>query len=403
MKKIIVFLVIVVLLIPMFLVVNINADSKTLGNLLDELDKLEQNLKNLSNEKQLTEEQLKEITDNMVAIGLKINDIEDGIISNQKEIERMNEAINKKKTQIDTLYNTMQKNNNEKMYLEFLFGADTLVNFIYRMKAIDQITKYNDKLIDDMHEMIEENKEKEKDLQKEKTELQKQNDELNKKQQELGLKLNILDEDARDLLEDISAARETINNYQKMGCSLNDTFESCSVIPTDTAFLRPLISGVITSGYGTRPNPVASGYQFHAAVDIGGNRVGTSVYASASGTVVLAYHTPTPNVPNSSCGGNFIVIQHKIGNKYYATRYMHLSQIYVTEGQKVTSNDIIGAVGGGESYDRCSTGPHLDFSIGNGIYGRDFYIFHQPYTINPYTLVNLPEKGIYFTGRYTKY
>ena len=97
MKKIIVFLVIVVLLIPMFLVANINADSKTLGNLLDELDKLEQNLKNLSNEKQLTEEQLKEITDNMVVIGLKINDIEDGIISNQKEIERMNEEINKKK------------------------------------------------------------------------------------------------------------------------------------------------------------------------------------------------------------------------------------------------------------------------------------------------------------------
>lgn len=403
MRKILVFLTIIILLIPMFFVSNISADSKTLGQLLNELDNLENNLKNLSNEKQLTEEQLKEITNNIVQIGLKINSIEENIINNQKEIDNMNEQINNKQKQIKKLISLMQKNNSEKMYLEFLFGSDTLINFIYRMKAIEQITNYNDKLVNDMHNMIEENKQKEKTLQKEKEELQKENEELTKKQQELGTKLNVLDEDARDLLEDISAARITIKNYQKMGCSLDDTLETCSVIPTDTAFLRPLISGVITSGYGTRPNPVASGYQFHAAIDIGGNKAGTSVYAAASGTVVLAYYAPNPDIPKSSCGGNFVVIQHKIDNKYYATRYMHLSKIYVTEGQKVISNDIIGAVGGGEIYDRCSTGAHLDFSIGNGIYGKDFYIFRQPNTINPYTLINLPEQGVYFTGRYTKY
>lgn len=403
MKKIFSLFCVIVLLVPMFMFNRVNADSKTLRELLNELDNLENNLKNLSNEKQLTEEQLKEITDNIVQIGLKINSIEENIINNQREINSMNEQIDKKQKQIKNLLSLMQKNNSDKMYLKFLFGSDTLINFIYRMKAIEQITAYNDKLVTDMHNMIEENKQKEKALQKEKEELQNENEELNKKQQELGSKLNILDEDARDMLEDIGAAKTTIKNYQKMGCSLDDTLETCSVIPTDTAFLRPLTSGIITSGYGTRPNPVSSGYQFHAAIDIGGNRTGTSVYAAASGTVVLAYYTPNPNIPKSSCGGNFVVIQHKIDNKYYATRYMHLSKIYVTEGQKVTSNDIIGAVGGGEPYDRCSTGAHLDFSIGNGIYGKDFYIFHQPYTINPYTLINLPEKGIYFTGRYTKY
>lgn len=48
------------------------------------------------------------------------------------------------------------------------------------------------------------------------------------------------------------------------------------------------------------------------------------------------------------------------------------SKIYVTENQTVTSNDIIGAVGRGEAYDRCSTGAHLDFSIAQGIYGKIF-------------------------------
>ena len=66
-------------------------------------------------------------------------------------------------------------------------------------------------------------------------------------------------------------------------------------------------------------------------------------------------------------------------------------------------HDIIGAVGGGETYDRCSTGAHLDFSIAQGIYGKDFYLFRQPSTINPFTLVNLPNEGIYFTSRYLRY
>lgn len=394
---------VIILLIPVFIFNSVNAGSKTLGQLLNELDALEVNLKSLSEEKKLTEQRLNEITNNMVKIGLQINEIEDNIISSQNEIEKLKEEIDKKNTQIRTLVSLMQKENNDIMYLEFLFGADTLKNFIYRMKAIEQITAYNEKLVKDMHTMIEEEKQKEKELNKQKEELQKENEKLNNEQQELGLKLNVLDEDARDVLEDISAARTTIKNYQRMGCELNDTIETCSQIPTDTSFIRPLNQGVVTSGYGVRDNPVTGGYQFHAAVDIGGNPTGTSVYATANGTVVLAYYTPNPDIPNSSCGGNFVVIQHQIDGKYYASRYMHLNKIYVEVGQKVTPNDIIGAVGGGEKYDRCTTGPHLDFSIANGIYGKDFYMFRQPATINPYTLINLPNKGIYFTGRYIKY
>ena len=251
--------------------------------------------------------------------------------------------------------------------------------------------------------MIEDSKELKIKLDDEKEALNEKNIELKKQQDELGLKVTMLDEDSRDVLEDLADAKRTINNYKKMGCLPTDSLESCSQIPTDSDFLRPLTQGVITSGYGTRENPVSGGYQFHAAVDIGGNPTGTSVYATASGRVVLTSYVKNPDVPNSSCGGNFVVIQHKIGNTYYASRYMHLSKIYVTENQTVTSNDIIGAVGGGEAYDRCSTGAHLDFSIAQGIYGKDFYLFRQPSTINPFTLVNLPNEGIYFTSRYLRY
>lgn len=377
--------------------------SKTLQELIDELNAKELQLKEISDEKNLTQEKLNEITSSIINVGLEINEVENKMIELNNKIEDNKIEIKEKEKQIKKLINLMQKNNGENIYLELLFGSNDLKDFIYRKQIIEQITVYNDKLVDDLNKMIEDSKELKIKLDDEKEALNEKNIELKKQQDELGLKVTMLDEDSRDVLEDLADAKKTINNYKKMGCLPTDSLESCSQIPTDSDFLRPLTQGVITSGYGTRENPVSGGYQFHAAVDIGGNPTGTSVYATASGRVVLTSYVKNPDVPNSSCGGNFVVIQHKIGNTYYASRYMHLSKIYVTENQTVTSNDIIGAVGGGEAYDRCSTGAHLDFSIAQGIYGKDFYLFRQPATINPFTLVNLPNEGIYFTSRYLRY
>lgn len=377
--------------------------SKTLQELIDELNAKELQLKEISDEKNLTQEKLNEITSSIINVGLEINEVENKMIELNNKIEDNKIEIKKKEKQIKKLINLMQKNNGENIYLELLFGSNDLKDFIYRKQIIEQITAYNDKLVNDLNKMIEDSKELKIKLDDEKEALNEKNIELKKQQDELGLKVTMLDEDSRDVLEDLADAKKTINNYKKMGCLPTDSLESCSQIPTDSDFLRPLTQGVITSGYGTRENPVSGGYQFHAAVDIGGNPTGTSVYATASGRVVLTSYVKNPDVPNSSCGGNFVVIQHKIGNTYYASRYMHLSKIYVTENQTVTSNDIIGAVGGGETYDRCSTGAHLDFSIAQGIYGKDFYLFRQPSTINPFTLVNLPNEGIYFTSRYLRY
>lgn len=399
------FLLLILLICPLCLSIkSYGISGETLGDLLKVLDELEQKYQTLNDEKNLTEERLNEVTTEMVNVGLKINEIENTMISIEKEIYDLNLDIEKKKEQIKTLASLLQRNNgDENFYLEFIFGAETLTDFIYRRQIVEQITAYNDKMIEAYREKIEEVKKKSEELDGEKEKLEEENKKLIAEQEELGSKMNILDEDARDMMEEIADAKRVINNYQKMGCKETDLLENCSVIPADSAFLRPLMQGVITSGYGARDNPVSGGYQFHPAVDIGGNTPGTSVYATASGVVVLAYTVPNQNIAGVSCGGNHVVIQHKIGNTYYASRYMHLNKVYVNSGDEVTSNTIIGAVGGGEIYDRCSTGPHLDFSIAKGIYGKDFWLFRQPYTVNPYTLVNLPELGIYYTNRYQRF
>ncbi len=109
----------------------------------------------------------------------------------------------------------------------------------------------------------------------------------------------------------------------------------------------PIKSGRLTSPFGNRKSPFSSSWKMHRGVDIAA-RYGTDVYASSHGKVV--------NVEYHATYGKVVDIKH---NKDVVTRYAHLSQINVKEGQKVTAETIIGKVGATGR----ATGPHLHYEI----------------------------------------
>ena len=131
----------------------------------------------------------------------------------------------------------------------------------------------------------------------------------------------------------------------------SQTTVSSNTKVTSGYYLRP-VSGIVTSPYGSRKGG------FHYGIDIG-NKRGTPVVASASGTVVKVVSSCKEGA--KSCGGrygNYIVIQHSNGT---STFYAHLSKASVSVGQAVSQGENIGEVG---STGR-STGPHLHFEIEN--------------------------------------
>ncbi|HEX2110281.1 MAG TPA: peptidoglycan DD-metalloendopeptidase family protein [Gaiellaceae bacterium] len=109
--------------------------------------------------------------------------------------------------------------------------------------------------------------------------------------------------------------------------------------PSSTGLIWP-VSGVVTSGYGTRWG------RLHAGVDIAAPS-GTTVRAAASGSVIYA--------GGMGGYGNIVVIDHGGG---LATAYAHLSAIWVGGGS-VSQGQGIGAVGCTGS----CTGPHLHFEV----------------------------------------
>jgi murein DD-endopeptidase MepM/ murein hydrolase activator NlpD len=106
-------------------------------------------------------------------------------------------------------------------------------------------------------------------------------------------------------------------------------------------------TGWLSSMMGHRVDPITGADDFHAGLDIAGER-GQPVYATAAGTVT---HTGF-----QGGYGNLIVLDHGFGLE---TRYGHLLNYGVKEGAKVKRGDLIGHVGNSGR----STGYHLHYEV----------------------------------------
>lgn len=97
----------------------------------------------------------------------------------------------------------------------------------------------------------------------------------------------------------------------------------------------------------------------HYALDIA-NRAKPPVWASADGTVIKANVGCGPR--SYRCGGgygNFLLIDHGNG---YVTRYAHLEELYVKQGDTVTQGQVIGKMGNTGNV-HGATGIHLHFEV----------------------------------------
>jgi murein DD-endopeptidase MepM/ murein hydrolase activator NlpD len=98
---------------------------------------------------------------------------------------------------------------------------------------------------------------------------------------------------------------------------------------------------------GYRRDPVTGGSDFHAGLDIAGDR-GEPVRTTAAGRVSYAGY--------QGAYGNLVIVEHGFGLQ---SKYGHLSSYTVRNGQQVKRGDIIGRVG---STGR-STGNHLHYEV----------------------------------------
>lgn len=126
-----------------------------------------------------------------------------------------------------------------------------------------------------------------------------------------------------------------------------------------TGFICPFKTSMyknvdLTPGFGNRINPITNSAQFHTGIDIN-IPINAEIMAVGSGTVTKSEWY--------GGYGNFIEIDHGNGIK---SRYGHMNELLVKDGEKVEMGQIIGLCGN-TGY---SIEPHLHFEI---MKGKDFY------------------------------
>lgn len=406
-KKYININLIIILLICSFFVSKQEVSAKTLGDLKRQLSEQLAEYEKTKNQKNLTESQINDIKNNISSIYSEIENNQLTVVELTNQIEELKINIEQNENKIKDIIRFYQLSQGESMYLEYVFNATKYTDFIYRLAIAEQLSSYNDDLIKKQNQLIEDNKNKVKQLQDKEIELNKKQLQLNEQLDSLGNQLSEIVDIKIDIEEEIKMQQEAIELYEKQyNCKDNDEISVCTAnkLPADTSFWRPLVTGHRSSEYGYRTYYL-NGRQvtdFHTGIDITTSPSSdVPVYAAASGKVVAI-------VRQSSCGGNKIYIHHNINGKSYTTGYHHLREILVSPGDEVTKNTQIAVMGGNpyiETWDKCSTGAHLHFSIATGLYLKDYTTWSAfiSHTVNPRTLTNFPSGGNTFYNRTIKY
>lgn len=371
MKKIIkkvTILVLVIALIMPFFVNPINAfgevdEDDTIVDLRKELASLKQEKADNNSAKNQTQSQINTKKTAIYNAYQEQEEIVTKVAEAENKITESNAKIDGAKKEIDDLLRFLQIASGDSAYLEYISGASSTTDLIMRTAIVEQISAYNKELMENMKALIAENEQLKLDLQARNEELENKKTEYNQAIKSLGNKLSELNEINEDINDQIKNQEALIDYYETVCDSDTQKLSDCVKIGSATGFIRPTVSGRISSYWGYRTSPITHKLSFHNAIDIAGNKEGTPVYAAALGMVAAITR-------KSKCGGNIVYIHHNVLGKAYTTQYAHLLTVKVKVGDMVSAVTQIGTVGGGAqtTWDKCSTGAHLHFGISTGHY-----------------------------------
>ena len=398
---------IIILLVTLLLPITTIHAEKTIGQIESELNAKESKLE--ANKKKTDENSA-----SIVNTKSEINDIYSQMSEIQKQIDDKNnqsaeleEKIKKKNQEIKDLMRYYEISSSGSAMLEYVMGAESLTDLIYRLSITEQISTYNKKSINEMNDMIAEN-------ERVKKELAKKSEEMNALQKDLAKKLNVLNDEkanlgseAKTLSQEISDMKNVIKNLKAKGCKSSETQTSCYArlyprrggsssagavdVPAGYSWYRPLVSSYITSLPGYR----SSFGRYHMGTDYSASR-GTTVYPVADGTVGHI------KWGGDSCG-NQVFVWSTVNGQKYTEWYCHLDSISVSVGQSVSKNTVIGAVGntGAQYYSNYSMPPHLHVAVGTGWYYRDYYtgFSSRVKTLSSLASGLFPAVGVRWNGR----
>lgn len=406
--KRIVILATIVLSVVSFIALPVETNAKTLAQFEAEVEQYKQQLQAKKDQIALNDAEVAKIQKKINNIKAQIKQAEEEFIKLQEEIDESNREIKRKSEESKHIIEYYQIANGENSYLEYIFGATSITDMIYRMSVVEQLTEYNDNLMRQLEDLIAKNQVKQKELQEKQKNLEALNKSLYEEQVKLNADSTAIKHTMPSVEEQIKELNETIAYYKSLKCGANEDVYACEYriaqstgnsLPSVGTFARPMQFGYIVRGFG--------GKYGHLGYDLSSSNKSMPIYPIAAGSVHAIYSdscTATRFCADMGyrCNGNakIVVVKHNYNGGYIYSSYVHLSSYgNIYEGKFVSRDTVIGYMGN----TGCSTGPHLHLEIAScfwkngggctysGYWSNGRYI--EGYTdklINPSSLVNIP-------------
>ncbi len=394
----------IIFIILLMLVPFMNAKAATLGEYKNELNNLKKKYEENETTKKKTEAEINQTKQEIAKINGQIDELNTQIDEINADIEKRNESIMKMNEEIKSIVHYYQLSSVQNMYYEYIFNAESYTDFIYRFAITEQLSERREKTIKEYNRLIEENKKRIEEIASKKVELSKLEDQAKAKYDSLNGQLTGITTAGVSIQDEIKEMEKKVNTYQNTyKCSDTEEISACVY-----RYNHPATSN--TSNKKTYNITVASASGFYLPISYWTNTYpflhhdkgfdlstpeGQEVHPVADGIVSEIWH-------HYKCGGNMVWIVHNVNGKKYTSAYYHLKSYNVKIGDSVSHNDVIGLSGGiakGNSYntyDACTTGPHLHLQMAYGWYdpnsmfsgGYSSYSAFDGNSFNPTSVIN---------------
>lgn len=337
MKKHILKITLSLLIISIILPTRVLAADLTFGQIQDDLTKAKKELN--ENDKLISDKTNQIIANNTSIKNLKaeVEKMGEEAVKLQQEIADANTEISQKKEQTKNLIVYLQMSEGSNVYLDYVFGGDSITDLVYRLSVVEQITEYNEKMVTELEDLISNNEKRKVELANKQEEYEKKMTTLNNEITKLSNSIAKLGDLSPSLEQQVKEKEKLVNYYKSQGCkNRTDVIgRDCAVTSTNATFSRPIKTGYVTSFIGYRWG------SFHRGTDIGSSLGrNTPLYSIGNGTITSIWQ--------DSSGAKCINVQYKtIDGKYYTAIYGHLSRYAsnIKEGMQVNSNTILGYMG----------------------------------------------------------
>lgn len=310
-----------------------------------EIEELDSQLEIAQNELDLVQVQLKDTE-------IKLSEAEVELAAASEASEKQLEIFSKR---VKYIYE-----NGSVGYLKVLFKSKNISDFLTRLQYVNDIMTYDNQTLDRLKKYEAIKKTKTEEITEEKASIeilvadqQIKNAALSSKLGEKEALYKKYQQDEEDYENVIASTEEASNEVQRLinsaVASQNKNGSSSYTANYTGGQLQWPVPGrsYISSGYGNRPKPIGSGYEFHTGYDIPAP-YGSDIVAAEAGTVITASYVRGY--------GYTVIINHGNG---LTTLYGHNSSLVVSVGQTVTRGQVIAKAGSTGN----STGNHCHFEV----------------------------------------